>query len=78
MNPKHKALELSNRDEIIEAYNNSFKAQPDKNKIRLLINTFNDVHNSDVITIGSYYSCGDCRRSVKHFWKYIIEKWQKT
>lgn len=78
MNPKQKALQLENKEEIIEAYNNSFKMLPNKGKIKLLVTTFNECYNNNVIDINSYYSCGDCRRTVKQFWKYIIEQWQKT
>ena len=77
VSPKHKALELDNRDEIINAFIELKRARPDKAKVSLLISTFNELSGNEVFTVSSFYTCTDCRRSIYNFWKYIILEWSK-
>jgi len=79
MNLKHKALniEVNNRQDIIDALKETERIHPDKDKILLLMNTYNTLYGGEVFTWRSYSSCGDCQRSLKQFWKYVIQGWQK-
>jgi hypothetical protein len=80
MNLKHKALniEVSNRQAIIDALRETERIHPDKDKILLLMNTYNTLYGGEVFTWSSYARCGDCRRSLQQFWKYVIFEWQRT
>ena len=78
MNPKQRAIQLNNKEEIIDAYLHTSKMNPDKNKVMFLINTFNEVNKAELLTWSSYACCGDCQRALKNFFKYVIEIWQKT
>ncbi len=75
--PKYKAIELDNRIEIIDAVKEIGKLRPDQKKLMLLINLFNQVHNSNIFTIHKYMGCGDCQRNLRNFWNYIIAEWKK-
>lgn len=73
--PKFKAIALENRDEIINAFEEFKRLHPNQDKINLLINLFNQVHNAELITSRSFSSCGDCQNAVKNFWTYVIQEW---
>lgn len=77
INPKAKALKLTNRQQIIDAYTNAHKAQPSKKCIKLLIDEFNKAYGYELIQLSSFNSCADCRLTIKNFWKYIISEWKK-
>lgn len=78
VSPKAKAIAIKNRDEIKDAYLEIGRLTPNKPKILLLINTFNEVHNAELLTWRSYATCGDCKRALQNFFRYVIEQWQKT
>lgn len=78
VSPKHKAIALTNRKEIIQAFNDAKRLNPPKDSIKLLINTFNEVHNAELMTLRSFGSCSDCRIAIKKFFNYVIKEWQKT
>jgi len=75
--PKYKAVELSNRAEIIEAFKEIGKLSPNKAKIVLLIDLFNEVHESNIFTFHKYAGCGDCQRNLRNFWNFVIQEWNK-
>lgn len=78
VSPKHKAIALTNRKELINAFNDAKTYHPNKKSVKLLINTFNEVHGAELMTMSSYNSCSDCRTAVKNFFNYVIREWQKT
>ena len=78
VSPKHKAIALINRKEIINAFNEAKRLQPNKKSIKLLLDTFNEVHGADLMTMSSFNSCSDCRTAIKNFFNYVIKEWQKT
>ena len=78
VSPKSKAIALTNRKEIKEAYLEIGRLTPNKDKVLLLINTFNEVSGAELLTWSSYARCGDCQRALRNFWRYVIEQWQKT
>jgi len=78
VSPKHKAIALTNRNEIINAFNDAHRLQPKKSNLKLLLNTFNEVHGTELMTLSSYNSCSDCRTAIKNFFNYVIKEWQKT
>lgn len=73
--PKFKAIELTNHSEIIEAVKEVGRLRPDKAKIMLLINLFNQVHGTELFTYHKYSGCPDCQRNLKQFWNYVIARW---
>lgn len=75
--PKYLAIKLTNHSEIIEAVKEIGRLQPNKEKIMLLIDLFNQVHNSSIFTYSKYAGCGDCQRNLKKFWQYVISEWNK-
>ena len=75
--PKYKAMQLTNRKEIERAVFEIGRLTPDKDKIVLLINLFNQVHGSDLFTYHKYAGCADCQRNLKKFWVYVIKEWKK-
>jgi len=77
VSPKHKAIALNNRNEIIEAIKEIGRINPDKKKIMLLINLFNEVHHDGIFTFNKYANCGDCQRNLFNFWNYVIKEWRK-
>ncbi len=77
VNPKSKAIALTNREEIKDAYLEIGRLSPNKNKILLLINTFNEVSGAELLTWSSVSTCSDCMRALQNFWRYVIEKWKK-
>lgn len=77
VSPKHKAIQLTNREEIKSALLEFEKYHPNKDKIKLLIKSFNEVHGADLIQWSSYTSCNDCKIALRDFWKYVVKEWQK-
>lgn len=75
--PKYKAIALDNREEIIDAMDEFNRLRPNKDKILLLINLFNQVHNAELMTMRKFNTCGDCRNAIKTFWTYVIKEWKK-
>jgi len=75
--PKYKAIELTNREEIKDAIKEIGKLQPNKEKLMLLIELFNQVHGTNIFTWNKYAGCGDCQRNLYKFWNYIIIEWSK-
>jgi len=75
--PKYKAIALTNRKEIEDAVFEIGRLTPNQEKIMLLINLFNQVHESDIFTYHKYAGCGDCQRNLKKFWVYVIKEWKK-
>jgi hypothetical protein len=74
---KIEALKLKNREEIIEAFNEIPRMNPNDQKIKLLIDTFNRCNGVDVFHLNDFFSCGDCRKNLKNFWFNVIEEWKK-
>lgn len=75
--PKHKAIALTNHDEIKEAVKEIGRLMPDRDKILLLIDLFNQVHDTQLFTYHKYAGCPDCQRNLKQFWNYVIAEWNK-
>lgn len=76
--PKHKVLQLTNRNEIKEAYSQLGKLTPNKKAVMLLIDVFNNAHGFEALTWSGYCSCGDCQRAIKTFFTWILKEWEKT
>ena len=74
--PKHKAIAYEDRDSVVNAHKELYKLNPSKKSIKFLIDLFNECHNSEMITYRSYQSCGDCRRALGNFFKYVIDEWK--
>jgi len=75
--PKYKAISFTNRLEIIEAIKEIGRLQPNKEKIMLLIDLFNEAHGTSIFTYHKYAGCGDCQRNLFNFWNYVILEWNK-
>ena len=76
--PKFQAIALTdNRQEITEAIKEIGRLQPNKDKIMLLIDLFNEAHGTSIFTWNKYAGCGDCQRNLKQFWNYVIIEWNK-
>ena len=73
--PKYKAIELGYRPDVVEALQEIGRLRPNVEKIKLLINLFNEVHGTDIFTLHKYMGCGDCQRNLKNFWTYVIAEW---
>jgi hypothetical protein len=78
VSPKHKAVALTNRKEIINAFNDVQRITPNINSVKLLLNTFNEVHGAKIMSMSSYKTCNDCRIAIRNFFRNIISIWQKT
>ena len=74
--PKHKAIAYKDRESVIDAFNEIGKLKPNKNKITFLIELFNEFHNNNALSWNSYRTCGDCRRALESFFKYVINEWR--
>jgi len=73
--PKYKAMAYEDRASVIDAFNELKKINPNKKKVKFLIDLFNELHNNTLLTWRSYASCGDCQRALKSFFKYAIDSW---
>lgn len=78
VSPKHKALKIENKQEVINCYNNLSALNPNKKSVLFLIDKFNEVHGSPLMDINSFNSCNDCRLALKNFFKWIILEWERT
>ena len=77
VSPRSKALELKNREEIISAFNEFKRMFPNKTKIKLLIDLYNEFAGQKVFEYSDVFSCRDCQNVVKKFWDNIIIEWKK-
>lgn len=77
VSPKHKAINYTDREKIINSFSEIGRIRPDKKKIVFLINLFNQFHNNEMLSWKSYSTCGDCRRALSNFFRYVIEEWKK-
>ena len=75
---KHKALALKERTGIIEGLKETERMIPSREKIMVLIDTYNTLNGVNVFSWEMYCSCGGCQTTLKDFWKYIVREWQKT
>ena len=75
--PKYKAVGFTNRSEIIEAVKEINRLLPDWSKIYMLIDLFNEAHDTDMFTYNKFKGCGDCKRNLKKFWINVIAEWNK-
>jgi len=76
--PKHKAIAYEDREAVINAFNDCHAARPDKQKVLFLVNLWNEFHGTDLMTLRSFNTCADCRRTLRGFFKYVIEEWKKS
>lgn len=74
---RDKALQIKDKQPYIDALNEIKKINPNRKKVALLIDTYNELKGYKLFHIDSFFKCGDCRRNIKNFWTNIVNEWSK-